>query len=176
MNKKYIKNLLIRVLISIIIFLAIGIFVNQSDSNLLFFKNNFYDKSLKFNKISNLYNKYLGKIINKPNPEKIMNASKELNYIDYNAYMDGAKLNGVSLVYPFKSGIVVFVGEKEIFGNTVIIQGMDGIDYWYGNVDNLNIKLYDYVESDNLIGEAVESTLYVLFMKDNKILNYEDFL
>ena len=105
-----------------------------------------------------------------------MNASKELNYIDYNAYMDGAKLNGVSLVYPFKSGIVVFVGEKENFGNTVIIQGMDGIDYWYGNVDNLNIKLYDYVESDNLIGEAVESTLYVLFMKDNKILNYEDFL
>ena len=94
----------------------------------------------------------------------------------YNAYKDGAKVNDVNVIYPFKSGIVVFIGEKEEYGNTVIIQGMDGVDYWYGNITNLNVKLYDYIESDNIIGEAKDNTLYLLFMKDNKILDYEEYL
>ena len=175
-KKKYIKNLFIRILLSIILFLGISIFVNYSDDNLLFFKNNFYDKTIKFTKISNLYEKYLGGIINKPNPEKIMNVSKELSFSESHAFKDGVELMGVSAVYPLKSGIVVFIGEKEDYGDTIIIQGMDGIDYWYGNVTNQSIKLYDYVESDTIIGEADEQKLYLLFMREGQILNYEDFI
>ena len=85
-------------------------------------------------------------------------------------------LNDINNIYPFKSGIVVFIGEKEDYGNTVIIQGMDGIDYWYGNITNLGVKLYDYVETKNIIGQAKDNKLYVLFMKDNKILDYNDYL
>ena len=42
--------------------------------------------------ISNWYNKYLGKVISKPNPQMIVNASKELIFKDYNSYKDGVKL------------------------------------------------------------------------------------
>ncbi len=175
-KKKYLKNLIIRVLISIILFLGISIFVNYSDNNLLLFKNNVYDKTLKFNKISNLYNKYFGNVVNKPSPEKVVNVSKEINYTEFNAYKDGVKLSGVGAVYPFKSGIVVFIGNKDDYGNTIIIQGMDGIDYWYSNVEDIGIKLYDYVESDNIIANAKDNILYLVIMKDGKYLDYENYL
>ena len=175
-KKKYIRALLTRILISIILFLSIGIFVNSSDKNLLLFKNNVYDKTFNFTKVSNFYNKYFGSIVKKPSPDKVVVANKELNYTDFSKYNDGVKLENASIVYPFKSGIVVYIGEKENYGNTVIIQGMDGIDYWYGNIENLSIKLYDYVESDNIIGEAKDKTLYLVFLKDNKALDYKEFL
>lgn len=175
-EKKYIKSLLTRVLISIILFLSIGIFVNSNDKNLLLFKNNIYDKSFNFTKVSNWYNKYFGSIVKKPSPDKVVVANKGLTYDSASNHLDGVKLSNVNLVYPFKSGIVVYIGNKEGYGNTVIIQGMDGIDYWYGNVDNLSVKLYDYVESDNILGEATNNTLYLVFQKDGKVLNYEEFL
>lgn len=176
MKKKYIKSLFTRVLISIILFLIISIFVNSSDKNLLLFKNQVYDQSLKFNKISAFYKKYFGDIVKKPSPSEVLSVSKEISYTSYNAYMDGVKLEGVNVVYPYKSGIVVFIGEKEGYGNTIIIQGMDGIDYWYGNVEDINVKLYDYIESDNIIANAKNSELYVVVMKDGKVLDYEEYI
>ena len=69
----------------------------------------------------------------------------------------------------------MFIGEKEIYGNTIIIQGMDGIDYWYSNVENVSVKLYDYIESSNIIATSKDKTLYVLFMKNGEVLNFEEF-
>lgn len=175
-KKKYIKSLLIRTLISLIIFFTLSIFVNYNDKNFLLFKNNIYDKSFKFNKISSIYKKYFGSIIKKPSPENVLTASKEINYKEKNTYKDGVKLSGVNIIYPYKSGIVVFIGEKEDYGSTIIIQGMDGIDYWYSNVENINVKLYDYVEANNIIASASNEVLYLVFMKDGKVLNYEDFV
>lgn len=175
-KKKYIKSLFVRILISIILFLALSIFVNYSNDNLLLFKNHVYDTSFKFTKISKLYKKYFGNLVSTPSPEEVLSVSKEISYTSYNSYLDGVKLNDVSSVYPFKSGIVVFIGEKDGYGNTIIIQGMDGIDYWYGNVENVNVKLYDYVESDNIIANAQDNTLYLVFTKDGKTLDYEEYL
>ncbi len=46
----------------------------------------------------------------------------------------------------FESGIVVYIGEKENYKQTVIVQQMNGVDVWYGNIKQANVKLYDYVE------------------------------
>ncbi|MDD4188244.1 MAG: M23 family metallopeptidase [Bacilli bacterium] len=173
-HKKYIKSLLIRILLSIIIFLALSIFVNYSDNNLLFFKKNVYDKSLNFSNFTKIYNKYFGKVL--PEAEDLVVNKSTLTYSDVNAYHNGAVLSDVKSVSPFKSGIVVFIGEKDNYGNTIIIQGMDGIDYWYGNVTDISIKLYDYVESDMVIANATSNKLYVLFMKNGEVLNFEEFI
>lgn len=173
-NKKYIKSLLIRVLISIALFLALSIFVNYSNKNLLLFKNHVYDTSFNFSKFTKVYNKYFGKVL--PEAKTIAVNSKKNTYKEVNVYKDGVALSGVDTVYPYKSGIVVFAGEKEEYGNTVIIQGMDGIDYWYANITDINVKLYDYVESDNIIGNAKDNKLYVVFMKDGQVLKYEDYI
>jgi len=173
-KKKYVKSLFIRVSISILLFLTVGILINRSDKFLLFYKNNVYDKNLKFSKLSTAINKIFGKTLIVD--ENVTAVNKEIKYASFNAYKDGAVLNDINNVYPFKSGIVVFIGEKEDYGNTIIIQGMDGIDYWYGNITDLGVKLYDYVETKNIIGQAKDNKLYVLFMKDNKILDYNDYL
>ena len=74
-----------------------------------------------------------------------------------------------------KEGMVVFVGEKEKYGKTIIISGTDGIDIWYSNI-NSNVKLYDYIEKGKIVGEAIDSKIYLLFKKDKQILNYEEYI
>lgn len=173
MNKKYIKSLFTRILVSIILFLLISIFVNSSSDNLLFFKDNVYDKNIKFNKINSLYNKYFGKVLPK---EEVIPVSNNNEYSNFNTYKDGAVISDVNVVYPFKSGIVVYIGDKDDYGKTIIIQGMDGIDYWYSNVENINVKLYDYIDSDTIIASPIDNKLYVLFSRDGKFLNYEEYI
>ena len=61
------------------------------------------------------------------------------------------------------------------YNNTIIIEDLNGVYIWYGNVSTTSLKLYDYVEKGTYIGEA-ERNLYMVFSKDNKYLNYEEFL
>lgn len=173
-QKVYLKSLVVRILICIILFLSISIFVRSSDKNLLLYKNNIYDKTINFSKITNWYNKRFGKVL--PIDDAAISVNKSINYKEASKYKDGVSLSDVDVVYPFKSGIVVFTGDKDDYGSTVIVQGMDGIDYWYSNIENVNVKLYDYVESDNIIGNPINDNLYCLFMKDGKILNYEEYI
>ncbi|MDD2504905.1 MAG: M23 family metallopeptidase [Bacilli bacterium] len=172
--KNYIKSLFIRILISIIIFLTISIFINYNDKCFLFFKKNIYDKTLNFSSFTNIYNKYFGAIL--PEAEDLKVNKNELIYKEANIFHDGAVLSGVSSVSPFKSGIVVFIGEKENYGETIIIQGMDGIDYWYGNLSDISIKLYDYIESNTVIANAKDNNLYVVFIKKGQVLDFEEFI
>lgn len=137
-----------------------------------------YNTSFSFSKINNLYNKYIGNldIINKVVvTEHVFN--EKLNYEKIEKYKEGVKLTVDSnyLVPIQESGIVVFIGEKEDYGNTVIIQRLDGIDQWYGNISNTDLKLYDYVKSGELLGEA-DKILYLVFRKNGKTLDYEEYI
>ena len=172
-SKKYLKSLSARILISIIAFLLISIFINYSDKNLLFFKKHIYDNTFNFSKFNGVYKKIFGSPL--PEPDAALVSGDKIIYDEIKPFHDGAELKGVDNIYPFKSGIVVFIGEKEIYGNTIIIQGMDGIDYWYSNIENISVKLYDYIESSNIIATSKDKTLYVLFMKNGEVLNFEEF-
>ena len=92
--------------------------------------------------------------------------------------MDGVRLtvNDKYLVPNQLSGLVVFIGEKEGYGNTVIIQQANGIDLWYGNIEDVNVELYDYVEQGDLIGNTKDTNLYLVYKKDGEVLNYEDYI
>ena len=61
-------------------------------------------------------------------------------------------------------------------GNTIIVQQSDGIDTWYGNLSNINLKLYDYIEDNSIIGEAKNNELYLMFQKDGVDVSYKDVL
>ena len=73
--------------------------------------------------------------------------SKEDYIEEYNSYYDGYKLivNNKYLVPIIESGIVVFIGDIDNYGYTIIIEGIDGVDIWYANVENTSLKVYDYV-------------------------------
>ena len=141
------------------------------------FYKHVYNTNISFAPLTNLYNKYIGDldIFNGfVNTQTVFN--EELDYNIIEKYLDGAKLKLNNNLVPInESGIVVFIGDKEGYGNTIIIQRIDGVDEWYGGIINTNIKLYDYVEKGSLLGEA-EDYLYLVYKKDGNILNYEEYL
>ena len=165
-------------LITIIIMLIILIFIKSNDR----FKSDFYKKvysnNLSFTYFKKLYNKYIGdsEIFDKViKTETVFN--EEFMYSSKEKYLDGVKLivNENYLVPINESGIVVYVGEKEGYNNTVIIQRIDGIDEWYGNINDVNVKIYDYVKKGELLGQ-VNNELYLVYKKDGNVLNYDEYI
>lgn len=178
MIKKYIKCFITRTLICIIIFLVISIICNFSDKNLLWFKNNIYSNNINFTFFNKIYKKYINKYLPFDIYEEKIVMSDGLIYEEKKSY-----LNGVSLLvgknYNMQSlcgGIVVYIGDKDGLGDTLIVQGTDGIDYWYSNLENLSVSLYDYIEKDTLIGVSKGDNIYLTFVKNGEYINYEEFI
>ncbi|MEW8969072.1 MAG: M23 family metallopeptidase [Mesobacillus sp.] len=55
-------------------------------------------------------------------------------------------------------GLVHFVGMKEGFGKTVIVQHADKSETWYGNLDEIDVSLYEYISKGTKVGSAMDST------------------
>jgi len=178
--KKYVNNLVIRCLLVVVILLTLSI-VYKNDNDLKDkISSYFFEESISFTKINKLYEKYLGGILplKKTDNSTVTEVFDEkLSYSSTSLYYDGIKMSVADsyLVPSLEEGMVVFVGEKENYGKTIIVENLDGIDYWYGNISNTSLKLYDYVEKGTLIGE-VQSDLYMVFSRDGKYLNYEEYI
>lgn len=56
-----------------------------------------------------------------------------------------------------QDGTVIFAGEKEDFGNTVIIQHADNTETWYGQLGEIHVKVYDNVKAGEKIGTVLTS-------------------
>ena len=72
--------------------------------------------------------------------------------------------------------MVIYIGEKENYGNVVIIECIDGIEIWYGNMETTTIELYDYVEKGSYLGTTLDNNLYLVYSKDGNFLDYKDYL
>lgn len=177
---KYFKNLITRVLLSIILVLSASIFIKIDNDNMLLIDKYIFKDSLEFTKINKWYKDNVGKIIpelNNTNTSLVF-SSDNLQKSNYSNYLDGVKfdIEKNSPISILNGGIVVFIGEKEEYGNTLILQGNDGIDYWYGGITNLNVNLYDYLEKDTLIGETKNNYLYLVLQKDGDYIEYEEYI
>jgi stage IV sporulation protein FA len=178
-NIKYLKGLISRILITIIFVLGSIIYTNINSDNKKLYKKYVLENSLSFTKINNLYNDLFGEIDfikkNKDNSKPVFN---NISYANIENYKNGVKLN-VSpneTISVITSGIVVYIGEKEELGNTIIIQGNDGVDIWYSNLTDTNIKVYDYIESGTILGTSNSNEVYLTLLKDGKYMNYEEYI
>lgn len=171
--RKEIKKVLNKLLLSIIIFLIGMILVKTGLKETI--KTKLYEESLPFQKLKKTYNKYLGNIIKVEETKEVFNETLVFNNIS--KYKDGVKLSVSSnyMVPILESGVVVFIGEKDDYKNTIIVEQVDGIDVFYGNIKSNNIKLYDYVEKGELLGEA-NKELYLVFQKDGAYLDYKEYI
>ena len=145
-------------------------------------KNIIYDKIYKnnfsFAYFKNIYNKYIGNILpfqNSLKEKKVFN--EKLRYLSLSKYNKGVKLK-LEDNYPIPiidSGIVIYSGKKDGM-NTVIIQTSKNIDIWYCNLSNTNVKLYDYVQEGQILGEAKNNELYLLFYSGGVEVDYKTVL
>ena len=175
-KKKILSKYLTKFMLAIIFFLISIIFTNVSDKNLLLYKEYVLTESLPFTKIKGWYEELFGEVLPKSdNTQTVM--SGKLVYKEIKDYQDGEVLtvSSKALVNSLTSGVVVFSGEKDGYGNTVIIQGIDGADIWYGNLENVSVTLYDYIEEGTVIGSIKDEFLYLVIKKDNEFIKYEDY-
>ncbi len=167
---------LFKTFIVVIITLIILISIKSSSKIKNYIYDYVYNNNISFAYINKVYKKYFGNndlLESKISTKPVFN--EKLTYNSKEKYKDGLKIvvNDNYLVPNLEEGLVIFTGTKDGYGNVVIVSQVDGVDVWYGNLNNINVKLYDYINKGSLIGDCNDH-LYLVFKKDGKILNYED--
>ena len=176
---KYFKNLISRILLTIIFVLGSIIFTNLNPKNKELYQKYVLEDSLKFTTINNYYQKLFGQVdLTSKKPSTTPAFSSSLNYSEIIPYKNGFKLtvNAQELINALASGIVVFIGDKDDLGNTIIIQGNDGVDIWYSNITDTDILVYDYVESGSIIGTSNSDYIIITLKENDKYLNYDEYI
>ena len=171
----FLNKLLITGLVTIICL----IFLKSNSS----FKRLFYDKvidvNFNFAYVNGIYQKYFGGSIPFSvflnSTETVFNES--LSYSDSSSYLDGVSLDvGDNYLVPsLESGLVIFVGEKEGYGNPVIVEGSDGVNIWYSNMSNISVDMYQYISKGSFVGEC-NNKLFLVFKKDGNVLDYQEYI
>ncbi len=171
-----INGIISKALLSIIFLLVSIILINKNENIKKFYEDKVFNDSISFIKFNELYNKYFGSITSTyPTEELVFNESIQYSNIDN--YLNG-KLLTVSnnyIVPSIGSGIIVYLGDKDNLGNTCIIQGVDGVDIWYSNIDTSNLTLYDYVSKGDMLGTTLSDKLYLTLEKNNEFIDYETY-
>ncbi|RKO61094.1 M23 family metallopeptidase [Caldibacillus debilis] len=55
-------------------------------------------------------------------------------------------------VEAIKKGVVIFTGEKDNLGKTVIVQHPDNTESWYGHLGEISVRIYEEVEAGEAVG------------------------
>ena len=169
-NGGFLVSYLTKTLICAIFVFVMLILVNVSDNIKDFMKEKVLTTNLNFASINSFYNKYFTNIF-RSNELPVNNEFIEESYEEYE---NGVKvINESENVTLRNSGIVIYIGEKEEYGKTIIVQQSDGIDAWYGVLNSVDVKLYDYIDKGTILG-GKEEYYYLLFQKEGEFLNYED--
>ena len=171
-NKKK-KKRSYKLLYLIIIVLSLLICFKKDNTLKNKFKQNF--NFAKFNKLyESIFGEFFPEISS--NEQEVFN--EKLEYKDPKKYKEGVKLSVKNnyLVPVQESGLVVFIGKKEGYGNTIIVQQVNGVDLWYGNINNSNVKLYDYIEKGEILGDTLNNDLYLVYKKEGSTVNYEEYI
>ena len=151
------------------------IYIKSDSKNLEKYKKYIFIDSLSFFEANKLLNKLVD--------QNLVSQKSETNLVFGDSYgevkekfQNGIKIkyDNNSIINSLTSGIVVFIGEKDGLGNTVIIQGIDGYDIWYSNIQNLNLTIYDYVEKGAVLGESEE--LIVTISKNGEYIEYDEYI
>ncbi len=161
-----------------ILFVGVLITVKVNPTAASWVKTHVYMDNFSFAQIENWYNKYIGGIFSSNDDEVTQVFSGTIPYTSLEPYYDGVRLKVSfgSVVESLLSGIIVSIGETEHYGNTIVVEQVDGVSVWYGNVDVSDVKLYDYVEKGQILGMSRSEDLYLVLMKDGAYLNYQDYV
>lgn len=177
---KFNKNLSIylsKFLLSIIFLMLSIISIRSNQKCRNFFTNEVLTRQFSFAKINDIYNKYFGDVLPKINLDTTPVFNETLAYQTEESYLNGKKMQvGTNYIVPvITSGVIVFLGEKDDLGPTCIVQGVDGVDIWYSNIDISTLNLYDYVEEHKSLAPTLSEFLYLTIDKDGTYLDYETY-
>lgn len=168
-KKKIIKKILSKIYTITIFTMLVIILSNTNESFRKFLINDVLNNTMDFSKVNNVLDNVTN-VFKEDNTKVVFNETKESE-----EYKDGYKyyVNKNESIKLKDSGIVTFIGEKDDYGNTIIIQQSNGYYAWYSNI-NESVKLYDYIESGEEIGESKDDFYYYVLLKDDKPIKNEN--
>lgn len=125
------------------------------------------EKDFQFVTVANWYEKQFGKPLallpfnDEKKSEKIKTegtdyalpaSAKILEKFDVNGQRMIIETSKGNAVGAMSEGLVSFAGKKDDFGKTVIIKHADNSESWYGNLEEINVNLMEYIETGTKIG------------------------
>ena len=190
------KNVfLFKVLLSAALFFAIAILYKYPSSQLDSFRNmvaSTFEQEIQFALITDWYEDAFGKpLAFLPSDLQKEVSDTEPVTSDYAIPTTGTIVetfasNGEGIKIETESntkagaiqgGTILFAGKKESTGNTVVIQHKDGSESWYGNLEKIDVKVYDSVEKGASVGtvsqsdETGTSVLFFAIKKDGEFID-----
>lgn len=167
-----------KTLMAVFLGLVLLIIMEYSPKFKNYMQNEVLNKNLSFGFLGNLYNKYFGEVLPTDKNNVVSVFNEKLVYKSKENYQNGYKLtvNKNYLVPVIESGVVVFIGEKDGYGNVITVEGENGSTITYGNIKNTDIKLYEYVIKGKYLGEVVDEILYITILKNGEYLDIETYL
>jgi stage IV sporulation protein FA len=167
------KKWLTKMLLSIIVVLVSLIITNFDKDIRSEFKRIVLEENINFGKFKKIYNEFVG---GKEKEDTLVVSLT--NLIDYEKIDDSyrVKVTSDDAIEFMASGFIVYVGNKDDLGNTVIVQGNDGVDIWYSGVSLNDKGLYDYVSSGDILGNSEELYVTISIYEDGNLLKYEEYI
>ena len=169
-NKRSFLKIIFDKLFTVVIFTMIIIIIsNKNDKFRKFLIDDVLNNTMDFSKMNNFVDNFT-------NVFKEEETSLVFNEVgNYEEYKDGYKyfVKDNDNILMRDSGIITFIGEKDGYGNVVIVQQSNGYYAWYGNVSE-EIKLYDYVEKGEVLGKSLSDFYYYVLYKDDKPIKNEN--
>ncbi len=165
-----------KILASVLLFLVVAFLFRNHTASLDPARNmvmKAMDNDFKFTAVSKWYEEKFGKpLALLPFTEEDQTGKKEAGPKKTAVEVSGRilenfKKNGQGIMIetakgsPVKAindGHVVFAGVKEGLGKTVIVQHADNTETWYGNLADIKVKLFEYIEKRTVVGTVSEST------------------
>ena len=177
-ESKIIKKLLLKSLICVLLFILYLIFNKQSIGFKDTIYNNIYSSNISFAKINHWYESYFGSLFPIKTINEVQVFSESIAYKEKHKYEEGVllKVSEKYIVPSINDGIIIYIGNKEKYGKTIIIADENGLDTWYSNINIGNVNIYDYVNKGDYLGEAIDGRLIMVFQKDGKYEDYEKYI
>ncbi|WP_203361606.1 M23 family metallopeptidase [Bacillus sp. REN10] len=179
------NRLLFKGLASLIFVLAVAIMFKQSSSPFVegqAWMREVMEKEFQFSKAAEWYEKTLGEplpftVDGWTQQETVVNEQTEYAIPVSGKVVEDFQTNGKGLmveagvnegVKAIKAGTVIFVGQKDEFGQTVVVQHADNSESWYGHVADPTVRPYEKVEAGNVLAQLSPSqqTFYLAIKKD----------
>jgi stage IV sporulation protein FA len=183
---------LFKILASAILVLVVAIMFQNPSSALekpKQFVSNTMGHSFQFAAFSNWYEEQFGKSLallplpNNANQEKVDSdfvvpaSGKVFESFESNGQGVMVETLAHSNVEAMNGGTVTFVGNKKETGKTVIIQHADNTYTWYGQLGDVEVKLFDFIKTGDVIGKTTvledgsKGMFYFAIQKDNEFID-----
>lgn len=161
---------MLKILGAAILFLAVAIIVDHPSTKLAKVEDTLrqaMSQEFNFMVVSDWYEDKFGKpLAFLPEQKELVQDTEQLQQYTLSAsgkVLEEFQKNGQRIaietgadttVQSFNEGQITFIGEKEGFGKTVVIKHSDQSESWYGNLEEVDVKLYENIKKGTKVGNA----------------------